>query len=236
MMTFFKFFLILPWQILNSCAAQKEGHMNYGTQRVAIFLGSANDTILPPFGHVSELLYYGDYMIEPVFMETYTDAPGKQVSSSTDTSYYFIDFKRKICVSYDKISLDAAKGASFSLKDKCRGLDFGKAPNTSKKRSKPVFVKDTLMNGVTCKILSAYILLPNDKEEITYYVDSSIREKLLFHINKIEIGNEFQGTVIRKDNYTPGTTELSSVRMTVRPGELSAYQLAVFRSWINSNK
>jgi hypothetical protein len=234
-MRFFKYFLAFQF-LLNSCAAQNRGDKTYGTQRITMLFTFSNDTSVHLFMPESKLLYYEDYMIEQVFDRNDTYTNNNLVSVKYDTTYYFINFKNKTCVSYNKVSLDAVKGRSYNLKDKPHGIEFGKVPDSSRKRSRPVFVKDTLMNGVKYKILSAYILPPNDKVEIVYYVDGNFLGKLLFHLNEMDIGDEYKGTVTRIDNYVPSENSWTSARMTVSPGDLSAYQIAVFKSWIAANR
>lgn len=177
------------------------------------------------------LFYYGNYVVEPLISIRQSSVNGLNASISYDTTYYLINCKDSLFVSYGKFNERATHGDMSGLSEKKNGINFYQAIDPTLDYSPHLPVKDTLLDGKSTKYFTIHTK-SSPLETVICYFDFT--QNPPFHFNR-QIDADYKGTVVRIDMTDEKGEAQGTIAMTIQPNSLTQHQIAVIRSWIKSN-
>lgn len=244
MMTSFKYFFWIGCSFIGNywfqfCKSTTSNEVPYGSQIISTwFLNPSTGKLYKhPYMPDQELMYYGNFLIEKEIDVNQTTITGRNNNSTTDvnykdTVYYLINFKADSCAEYKHFLPSAKSPRLFKLKDKPSGINFNPVNDTSFAYSPNLPLRDTMIDGASSKYFKIYKKSFPEQEATYYFGPKGITS--LVHLDK-QVDNDYKGTVVRMDLFTKETNEFVSIRMDIKPNNLSEDQISVIKSWIRSN-
>ncbi|MHA4812372.1 hypothetical protein ACX0G9_30040 [Flavitalea flava] len=231
--------LFLFGNFMHVCTNKHVGAKTNGTQIISTWMLDPVSKVLigHPYNPDQVLLYYNNYLIErelSVIDQSITDRKNNSIRKiSYDTSYFLINFNSDLCVVYKEFSTKAVAQHILKLNDKNTGIKYNQKLDSSLEYSSNFPLKDTIIDGEFYRYLNMRTKSSPGRQLTGYFTFGKLTP--LFHFNK-KIDDDYHATLVRMDIKNEDPYDLVSIRMTVKPGNLTEEQIAVFKSWIQSNK
>ncbi|UKJ09064.1 hypothetical protein [Solitalea lacus] len=178
----------------------------------------------------TKVLYYKDFIIEQYIQTKNVKVGNLETVISKDSSFYFINTVSGKCDRYTSFSSNATKAESLKWEDKLIGLvglQKSMSPSTYGINEQTAFA-DTLIDNKLYKF--CIHKKPTDKT-ITYFVKNQVTGLPI-----MKLFDKKYGTLARVDRIENVSGSMTSVRLEIKPENLTKNEIQVFDAWEKKQK